>query len=243
MCYKFKNTFIVIVRLTRRRMRKCLIPVKKAWSCFVLTPGRSWPTVFASSGEDSRATLKDWTAKVFFMQHTVIVWSWYMGSFLPPFFVPFNVVKQISVTEQGTMKKESQSYWSLLTIYTEATGLITGSILHETVIWPILSVKTLYLKQQLIHKLKNFSMTHQTGSLLPVKIDTWKLNVDNCKILIFCGFFCSASLARMGESKNTDAVSKETHEEEMDRLKLEIQQCKDFIQTQQQLLQVRVKLS
>ncbi|XP_059197316.1 afadin- and alpha-actinin-binding protein-like isoform X2 [Centropristis striata] len=46
-----------------------------------------------------------------------------------------------------------------------------------------------------------------------------------------------ASLAQMGDSKNTDTVSRETHEEEMDRLKLEIQQCKDFIQTQQQLLQ------
>ncbi|XP_044055969.1 afadin- and alpha-actinin-binding protein-like isoform X2 [Siniperca chuatsi] len=46
-----------------------------------------------------------------------------------------------------------------------------------------------------------------------------------------------ASLAQMGGSKNADAVSRETHEEEMDRLKLEIQQCKDFIQTQQQLLQ------
>ncbi|XP_074491334.1 afadin- and alpha-actinin-binding protein-like isoform X1 [Sebastes fasciatus] len=46
-----------------------------------------------------------------------------------------------------------------------------------------------------------------------------------------------ASLAQMGENKNTDAVSRETHEEEMDRLKLEIQQCRDFIQTQQQALQ------
>uniref|UniRef100_A0A8D3EC94 SSX family member 2 interacting protein n=1 Tax=Scophthalmus maximus TaxID=52904 RepID=A0A8D3EC94_SCOMX len=46
-----------------------------------------------------------------------------------------------------------------------------------------------------------------------------------------------ASLAQMGESKNSDAVPRETHEEEMDRLKLEIQQCRDFIQTQQQLLQ------
>ncbi|XP_070688783.1 afadin- and alpha-actinin-binding protein-like [Pempheris klunzingeri] len=46
-----------------------------------------------------------------------------------------------------------------------------------------------------------------------------------------------ASLAQMGDSKNSDAVSRETHEEEMERLKLEIQQCKDFIQTQQQLLQ------
>lgn len=44
----------------------------------------------------------------------------------------------------------------------------------------------------------------------------------------------------MVENKNTDAVPQETQEEEMDRLKLEIQQCKDFIQTQQQLLQVRV---
>ncbi|XP_035031718.1 afadin- and alpha-actinin-binding protein-like isoform X2 [Hippoglossus stenolepis] len=46
-----------------------------------------------------------------------------------------------------------------------------------------------------------------------------------------------ASLAQMSESKDSDAVPQETHEEEMDRLKLEIQQCKDFIQTQQQLLQ------
>nr|XP_046247310.1 afadin- and alpha-actinin-binding protein-like isoform X2 [Scatophagus argus]XP_046247311.1 afadin- and alpha-actinin-binding protein-like isoform X2 [Scatophagus argus]XP_046247312.1 afadin- and alpha-actinin-binding protein-like isoform X2 [Scatophagus argus] len=46
-----------------------------------------------------------------------------------------------------------------------------------------------------------------------------------------------ASLAQLEESKNANAVSRETHEEEMDRLKLEIQQCKDFIQTQQQLLQ------
>uniref|UniRef100_A0A3Q3X475 Uncharacterized protein n=1 Tax=Mola mola TaxID=94237 RepID=A0A3Q3X475_MOLML len=45
------------------------------------------------------------------------------------------------------------------------------------------------------------------------------------------------SLAQTGESKNADAVSRETHEEEMDRLKMEIQQYKDFIQTQQQLLQ------
>ncbi|XP_050933299.1 afadin- and alpha-actinin-binding protein isoform X3 [Lates calcarifer] len=46
-----------------------------------------------------------------------------------------------------------------------------------------------------------------------------------------------ASLAQIGESRNSDAVPRETHEEEMHRLKLEIQQCKDFIQTQQQLLQ------
>ncbi|MED6260897.1 hypothetical protein ATANTOWER_030962 [Ataeniobius toweri] len=41
------------------------------------------------------------------------------------------------------------------------------------------------------------------------------------------------SLTQMSEPKNDD----ESHEEEMDRLKMEIQQCKEFIQTQQQLLQ------
>lgn len=42
----------------------------------------------------------------------------------------------------------------------------------------------------------------------------------------------------MSENENSEAVPREMHKEEMDRLKLEIQQCKDFIQTQQQLLQV-----
>ncbi|XP_010779642.1 afadin- and alpha-actinin-binding protein-like [Notothenia coriiceps] len=46
-----------------------------------------------------------------------------------------------------------------------------------------------------------------------------------------------ASLAQMDENTNSDAVARETHEDEMDRLKLEIQQCKDLIQTQQHLLQ------
>ncbi|XP_065811920.1 afadin- and alpha-actinin-binding protein isoform X3 [Labrus bergylta] len=45
-----------------------------------------------------------------------------------------------------------------------------------------------------------------------------------------------ASLVQMGDIRSTDAVSRKTHEEEMERLKEEIQQCKDFIQTQQQLL-------
>ncbi|XP_029532922.2 afadin- and alpha-actinin-binding protein isoform X3 [Oncorhynchus nerka] len=41
----------------------------------------------------------------------------------------------------------------------------------------------------------------------------------------------------VGERANMNAIPKEVHEEEMDRLKLEIQQYKDFIHTQQQLLQ------
>lgn len=48
--------------------------------------------------------------------------------------------------------------------------------------------------------------------------------------------FCSASL------NNADVVSRETHEEEVDKLKTEIQQFKDLIQTQQQLLHVRKRL-
>ncbi|XP_056132389.1 afadin- and alpha-actinin-binding protein-like [Lampris incognitus] len=39
------------------------------------------------------------------------------------------------------------------------------------------------------------------------------------------------------QASNVDAIPREAHEQEMDRLKLEIQQCKDFIHTQQQLLQ------
>ncbi|KAM6963039.1 synovial sarcoma, X breakpoint 2 interacting protein a [Aplochiton taeniatus] len=46
-----------------------------------------------------------------------------------------------------------------------------------------------------------------------------------------------ASFAQEGERANIDVIPRETHEEEMERLKLEIQQCRDFIQTQQQLLQ------
>ncbi|XP_021455637.1 afadin- and alpha-actinin-binding protein isoform X3 [Oncorhynchus mykiss] len=41
----------------------------------------------------------------------------------------------------------------------------------------------------------------------------------------------------VGERANMNAIPKEVHEQEMDRLKLEIQQYKDFIHTQQQLLQ------
>uniref|UniRef100_A0A673A426 SSX family member 2 interacting protein n=1 Tax=Sphaeramia orbicularis TaxID=375764 RepID=A0A673A426_9TELE len=47
----------------------------------------------------------------------------------------------------------------------------------------------------------------------------------------------SQGSVHLGESGCADAVPRETHDEEMQRLKLEIHQCKDFIQTQQQLLQ------
>ncbi|XP_046892820.1 afadin- and alpha-actinin-binding protein-like isoform X2 [Hypomesus transpacificus] len=40
-----------------------------------------------------------------------------------------------------------------------------------------------------------------------------------------------------GDRANMDTIPREAHEEEMHSLKLEIQQCKDFIHTQQQLLQ------
>ncbi|KAG9350906.1 hypothetical protein JZ751_024795 [Albula glossodonta] len=46
-----------------------------------------------------------------------------------------------------------------------------------------------------------------------------------------------ASLAQMGMRVSKDMISQEAHEEEMEKLRLEIRECKDFIQTQQQLLQ------
>lgn len=42
----------------------------------------------------------------------------------------------------------------------------------------------------------------------------------------------------MEPSKTLDAIVKDPCEGETDTLKLELQHCKDFIQTQQQLLQV-----
>lgn len=53
------------------------------------------------------------------------------------------------------------------------------------------------------------------------------------KGVVFC---VEASMVQDGDSE--EVISKQLHEEEMERLKLEIQQCKEFIQTQQQLLQV-----
>ncbi|XP_066548113.1 synovial sarcoma, X breakpoint 2 interacting protein a isoform X2 [Amia ocellicauda] len=46
-----------------------------------------------------------------------------------------------------------------------------------------------------------------------------------------------ASLVKMGTRVDKDVISREIHEEEMEKLKLEIQQCRDFIQNQQQLWQ------
>ena len=40
------------------------------------------------------------------------------------------------------------------------------------------------------------------------------------------------------QSGSEEAVPREVHEEEMQRMRLEVQQGKDFIHTQQQLLQV-----
>ncbi|XP_067109652.1 synovial sarcoma, X breakpoint 2 interacting protein a [Osmerus mordax] len=46
-----------------------------------------------------------------------------------------------------------------------------------------------------------------------------------------------ASLVQSQQGAGEELVSREIHEEEMERMRLEMQQCKDFIQTQQQLLQ------
>ncbi|XP_028667369.1 synovial sarcoma, X breakpoint 2 interacting protein a [Erpetoichthys calabaricus] len=49
-----------------------------------------------------------------------------------------------------------------------------------------------------------------------------------------------AALMQMDVQNECNVVSREIHEEEVDKLKLEIQQCKDFIKTQQQLWQQQV---
>lgn len=46
-----------------------------------------------------------------------------------------------------------------------------------------------------------------------------------------------ASMVQLGREVGEEMISKDVHQDEMERLKMEIQQCKDFIQTQQQLLQ------
>uniref|UniRef100_A0A3B3C5C2 Synovial sarcoma, X breakpoint 2 interacting protein b n=1 Tax=Oryzias melastigma TaxID=30732 RepID=A0A3B3C5C2_ORYME len=45
------------------------------------------------------------------------------------------------------------------------------------------------------------------------------------------------------DSQGIETVPRESHEEEMDKLKLEVQQCKDLIQTQQHLLQHQLNSS
>ncbi|XP_015210604.1 synovial sarcoma, X breakpoint 2 interacting protein a isoform X2 [Lepisosteus oculatus] len=47
-----------------------------------------------------------------------------------------------------------------------------------------------------------------------------------------------ASLVQKGAQIDKDVIAREIHEEEMEKLKLEIQQCKDFIKNQQQLWQL-----
>ncbi|KAK6484082.1 afadin- and alpha-actinin-binding protein-like isoform X1 [Huso huso] len=49
-----------------------------------------------------------------------------------------------------------------------------------------------------------------------------------------------ASLVQMGAPNEKDLISRDVHEEVIEKLKLEIQQCKDLITNQQQLWQVRL---
>ncbi len=48
----------------------------------------------------------------------------------------------------------------------------------------------------------------------------------------------AASLEREGE----EMMSRKEHEEEMQRMRMELQQCKEFIHMQQQLLQVNTNV-
>lgn len=105
----------------------------------------------------------------------------------------------------------------------------------------ILKPKNMYLYQYRSNQntWTYLPMTFLSGSVLSVRKQYIVFLISFCIIWTFW-VVRSVPLAQMGENKTHDAVSRETHEEEMDGLKLEIQQCKDFIQTQQQLLQVRL---
>lgn len=51
-------------------------------------------------------------------------------------------------------------------------------------------------------------------------------------------FVCQASQVQNQLETNKDVVPRETHEDEMEQMRREVQQCKEFIHAQQQLLQV-----
>lgn len=51
-------------------------------------------------------------------------------------------------------------------------------------------------------------------------------------------FFLLVSRGHSGALNEKDVISREDHELETEKLELEIQQCKEMIKTQQQLLQV-----
>lgn len=50
--------------------------------------------------------------------------------------------------------------------------------------------------------------------------------------------FCQASQVQNQLEANKDVVPREIHEDEMEQMRREVQQCKEFIHAQQQLLQV-----
>lgn len=53
--------------------------------------------------------------------------------------------------------------------------------------------------------------------------------------------FVLVSKVHLEGFNDEDVISRQDHEQETEKLELEIQQCKEMIKTQQQLLQVNVK--
>lgn len=64
------------------------------------------------------------------------------------------------------------------------------------------------------------------NSVWLITIKTWNLHV------------CSASKVQNQLETKKDVIPRETHEDEMEQMRREVQQCKEFIHAQQQLLQV-----
>lgn len=58
--------------------------------------------------------------------------------------------------------------------------------------------------------------------------------------LIHLVFVCQVSQVQNQLESNKEMIPLETHEDEMERMRCEVQQCKEFIHAQQQLLQVSI---
>lgn len=65
------------------------------------------------------------------------------------------------------------------------------------------------------------------------------IRVDENVIVSTVGLFVfPASKVQNQMESNKEVAQRETHEDEMERMRREVQQCKEFIHAQQQLLQV-----
>lgn len=73
-------------------------------------------------------------------------------------------------------------------------------------------------------------------------MDVWLHMLMNKSGYMITSLHVSASLVASQEREGEDQISRREHEDEIQLMRLEVQQCKDFIHMQQQLLQVYTSL-